>query len=192
MSEHDRDDERLAELYRRGSVEEPAPELDRRILAAAASGPPRRRWPIAGLTTAAALVLTVALMLPNAVEEPAFEAPPAADAEAGEGARDDAMRPLQDRAPLRAKVEEVVVTSSLYRAAAPPEPMPLAADSAAPATPASPHYTAPGCTSSYALPPDAVIRSVPGGIVVRAGEELFRLRCVDGGWEREPVPPEDP
>lgn len=180
MSEHDHDDsdadaldERIADLYRSGSVEEPAPELDRRILDAAANGPTRRRWPIAALATAAVAVLTVTLMLPNGTEQEAFEPPPAADAEA------------------RAKFEEAVATRSRYRADAAPEPIPSAAESAAPAAPASPHYTAPGCSSSYALPPDAMIGSVPGGIVVRARGEAFTLRCSDGSWQREPVTQED-
>ncbi|MEQ8859535.1 MAG: hypothetical protein RIC56_12880 [Pseudomonadales bacterium] len=64
------DDRRLGDLYRRAADDQPPAELDQRILAAAAAAGQRRRsrWlpgrgPLAGLATAAVVVLAVTLLL---------------------------------------------------------------------------------------------------------------------------------
>ncbi len=68
----DADEEQLRDLYRAGADEQPSAELDRRILAAAAAATrqrQRRRWlpgsggPLAGLATAAVVVLAVAVLV---------------------------------------------------------------------------------------------------------------------------------
>jgi len=104
-----RDDNRLGELYRAGTGEEPSARLDARIREAARRERPRRRhrW-VPALATAAVLVLAVAVLVrvpeqavetgsvPNGAQQQAAEpAPPAAS---GAARKSSPARALEEAA----------------------------------------------------------------------------------------------
>ena len=170
---------RLVELYRGADAEQPSAEIDRRILRAArdAAARRRRRWPLAGLATAAATVLAVALLVrlvPEPVPEP--ETVRVADGASPSQAAESAREPAPAPAPAG--------DAALARLAGSVRPVPTAA---APAAAAS--YAAPGCREPHPLPAGAVIRASADGIEVadHDGNVRFTLRCLDGRWEREPA-----
>lgn len=164
---------RLAELYRSGAAEQPSAEIDRRILAAARDAAPRgrRRWPLAGLATAAAAVLAVSVLL-RLLPEPDPWTPPAPP---------PAVMTSQAAAEAHAETRQRAQASdraALARSA--PSPAPVLT-----ATPADAvRYASPACPDPYPLPPGAVIRPLDGGIEVTDGDERFTLHCRGGRWQR--------
>lgn len=86
----------LDDLYRSGSAEGPSMELDRRILDAAAAASRRRRrlgLPLAGLASAAVVVLAVGLLLRQPLPPLEGKHEPAAMAPAGEALAPQSRQP---------------------------------------------------------------------------------------------------
>jgi hypothetical protein len=217
MSDRDQKDEALEALYREGA-EEPPPELDRLILAAAERAGRRRAggWrtsigtgPLAGLATAAVLVLAVAVLLQSPPAPPVEQrvAAPAvsksrdmgADAtasntEAAQGAGEQALRRSAPDSVADQALEEVMVGGSRREQTAEYEaPASLvAAPRGAPAQPPPPavpvstvSFRAPGCAEPYPLPDGAVVETADDGLAIRMDGATFTLRCADGVWVRE-------